>query len=57
MNSQKRTYISSFSAMENELRESIAHEKRSLENEKQTQLNIIKQNIEREKEELKRKLQ
>ena len=57
MNFQKQTYISLFSSIENDLRESIAHEKRSLENQKQIELNNIKQTIEREKDELKRKLQ
>jgi len=43
--------------MKNEIREHLTREKRSLENQKQEELNNIKQTIDREKAELKRKLQ
>ncbi len=43
--------------MENEIEENSAREKKLLENRKQTELNNIKQSIEKEKDEFKRKLQ
>ena len=46
-----------FSIIKNDIRESIARERRLLENQKQDELNNIKQTIEREKDEFKRKLQ
>ncbi len=42
--------------MESDLRENIARERKLLENRKQEELNNIKQSIEREKDELQRKL-
>jgi hypothetical protein len=42
--------------MESDLRENIARERKLLENRKQEELNNIKQTIEREKDELQRKL-
>jgi hypothetical protein len=43
--------------MKNEIREHLTREKRLLESQKQDELNNIKQTIDREKAELKRKLQ
>ncbi len=42
--------------MESDLRENVARERKLLENRKQEELNNIKQSIEREKDELQRKL-
>jgi hypothetical protein len=42
--------------MESDIRENIARERKLLENRKQEELNNIKQSIEREKDELQRKL-
>lgn len=44
-------------SIKTDLRDNIAREKKFLESQKQDELNNIKQSIEREKEDLKRKLQ